>query len=144
MNHEEIYLLAQLEDGQSNGDDEREEGQLEGVPGLQSQDTESHWDQSHGLQKDEHHDWDDDLLQLGLAGFDGAASGGFWEADGQAQFFVVDVAGRHGDLGVGNWQLEGDIVALQVLFDIVQDSVAAAGSQSSISISVHFDVIGEL
>lgn len=61
------YLLAQLEDGQRDGDDEREEGQLQRVEGLQTEHAERQWNQGDGLQQDEHHDWDDDLLQLGFA-----------------------------------------------------------------------------
>lgn len=141
------YLLAQLEDGQTDGHDEREERQLQRVPGLQSEDSERHRDQGHGLQQDEHHDRDDDLLQLGLAGFDGAASsvGGLRESDGQGELLVVDVAGRNGNLGVRYRKLEGDIVTLQVLLDGVQGSTAdAARSISAESVAVHLDVISEL
>lgn len=56
------YLLAQLEDGQRDGDDEREEGQLQRIEGLQTEHAERQWNQGDGLQQDEHHDWDDDLL----------------------------------------------------------------------------------
>lgn len=58
----ETYLLAQLEDSQGDGDDEREEGQLEGVPCLQSKNTDRQWDEGHGFKEHEHEDWDDDLL----------------------------------------------------------------------------------
>lgn len=61
-------LLAQLEDGESHGDDEREEAELESVPGLKPEHTDGQGHQSHGLQEDEHQDGDDDLLQLSLAG----------------------------------------------------------------------------
>lgn len=60
-------LLAQLEDGESHGDDEREEAELKGVPGLESKHADGQGHQGHGLQQHEHQDGDDDLLQLALA-----------------------------------------------------------------------------
>lgn len=60
-------LLEQLEHGQADGDEEGEEAELESVPGLESQDTESQRDQSHGLEQHEYQDGDEDLLQLVLA-----------------------------------------------------------------------------
>lgn len=54
----------QLEDGQTDGDDEREERQLQGVPGLQAQHTDGERDQGEGLEHDEHHDGHEDLLEL--------------------------------------------------------------------------------
>jgi hypothetical protein len=60
-------LLAQLEDGESHGDDEREEAELERVPGLEAEHADGQGHQGHGLQQDEHQDGDDDLLQLALA-----------------------------------------------------------------------------
>lgn len=139
------HLLAQLEDGQTDGDDEREEGQLQGVPGLQTKDSDSHWDQSHSLQKDEHHDGDDDLLQLRFAGFDSAASGSrFGEVDCQAQLIVVDVTRGNGELCVSDWQLEGYIVASHIFFNVVQNTTRTACSTAAVSIAVNFDVISKL
>lgn len=57
-------FLHQLEDGQSDGDDEREEGQLQGVPGLQAQHSDGERDQRQSLEHDEHHDRHEDFLQL--------------------------------------------------------------------------------
>jgi hypothetical protein len=62
-------LLAQLEDGQSHGDDEREEAELERVPGLEPEHADGQGHQGHGLQQHEHQDGDDDLLQLALASY---------------------------------------------------------------------------
>lgn len=61
------YLSAQLEDSQCNRDNEREEGQLEGVECLDAQDTETQWHQCDGLQEDKGQDWDGDFLQLRFA-----------------------------------------------------------------------------
>lgn len=57
-------LLDQLEDGQSDGYDEREERQLQGVPGFQAQHTDGERDQGQSLEHDEHHDGHEDLLEL--------------------------------------------------------------------------------
>jgi len=57
-------LLYQLEDGQSDGDDEREERQLQGVPRLQTQHTDGEWDECECLEHDEHHDGHKDFLKL--------------------------------------------------------------------------------
>lgn len=57
-------FLHQLEDGQPDGDDEREERQLQGVPGLQAQHSDGERDQGEGFEHDEHHDRHEDLLQL--------------------------------------------------------------------------------
>jgi len=57
-------LLHQLEDGQPDGDDEREERQLQRVPGLQAQHSDGQRDQRQSLEHDEHHDRHEDLLQL--------------------------------------------------------------------------------
>lgn len=59
-------LLTQLEDGQSDGDDEREETQLQCVPGFQSEHTDCQWDEGHSLQQDEHDNWNEQLLELVL------------------------------------------------------------------------------
>lgn len=110
-------LLAQLEDSQTDGDDEGEEGQLKGVPGLESQDTNGQRDEGYGLEQDEDQNGDDDLLELGLAGLDGAA---FAELEVEAQLVVVDVAGGHLDGGVEG-QLEGDVVGGQVAADRLEE-----------------------
>lgn len=47
------YFLAQLEDRQSNGYHEREEGELKGVPSLQPQNSKGERDQRHCLEEDE-------------------------------------------------------------------------------------------
>jgi hypothetical protein len=106
------YLSAQLEDGQTNGDDEREEGQLQGVPGLQTEHTESHWHQCHRFQQNENQDWDEDFLQFRFfASFFGRLEGHL-----DVQFVVGDVAWRDGHFGAGHWQFDGDIVTLEVVF----------------------------
>lgn len=59
-------LLAQLEDGKSNGHYEGEERKLKSVPGLQTQDTKSQRNQGDGLEEDEDQDRDENLLQFGF------------------------------------------------------------------------------
>lgn len=59
-------LLAQLEDGESDGHYEGEERELKSVPGFKTQDTESQRDEGDGLEKDEHQDGDENFLQLGF------------------------------------------------------------------------------
>lgn len=49
-------FLAQLEDGQTHGNYERKEGQLQRIPSLQTEDTERQWDQCDGLEEDENKD----------------------------------------------------------------------------------------
>lgn len=61
-------FFAQLEDGESDGHNEREERELESVPGFQTQDTESQRDEGDGLEEDEDQDGDEDFLQLGFTG----------------------------------------------------------------------------
>lgn len=127
-------LLAQLEDGQTDGDDEGEEGQLEGVPGLQSQDTEGEWHQGHRFKEHEHQDGDEDLLQFGftcckttkrLLSFGVGWLGGWLtflyavaEVDFEVDFVVVQVSGGQSD-GTDGGQFECGIVALDVLFNVV-------------------------
>lgn len=57
-------LLDQLEDGQTDGYDEREEGQLQGVPRLQTEYSDGERDERERLEHDENHDGHEDLLQL--------------------------------------------------------------------------------
>lgn len=59
-------LLADLEYGQTGGDDEGEESQLETVPRLQAQHADGERYEDDGLEQDEDQDGDEDLLQLGL------------------------------------------------------------------------------
>jgi len=53
-----------LEDGQTDGYDEREERQLQRVPCLQAQHADGERDQCERLEHDEHHDGHEDLLEL--------------------------------------------------------------------------------
>lgn len=114
-------LLAKLEDGQADGDDEAEERQLQGVPSLETEDSDGQRNEGHGLEEDEHEDRYDDLLELGLAGLNGATLAEF---DVEGQFLVVDVAGGHFD-GRVQRKLEGHVVGSYVLPDRVQDRALA-------------------
>ena len=100
-------LLAELEDGQADGDDEREEGELQGVPGLQTEHTDGQGDEGHSLEQDEDQDGDDDLLELGLAGLSNGAA--LAELDVEAHLVVLEVARADLDGGFER-QLEGHIV----------------------------------
>lgn len=62
-------LLAQLENGQTDGDDEGEKAELKGIPCLETEYTDSQRNQGHCLQQNEHHQRDQDLLQLALPGW---------------------------------------------------------------------------
>lgn len=133
-------LLAELEDGQSDGYDEREEGQLQRVPGLQTEDAEGQRDEGHGLEEDEHQDGDDDLLELGFAGFADGPRAILVELDVEAQFIAVEVPGADGDLGVGDGQLEGHVVGLDVVFDRVHEVARrTAGDVVASTILCHFN-----
>lgn len=59
-----IYLLAEVEDCQGQRCDETEEAELEGVPCLEAEDSQSQWDQGHGLEEDEDNDGDQELTEL--------------------------------------------------------------------------------
>lgn len=122
------HLLAQLEDGQSDGDNEREEGELKRVPGLQTEDTDGQGDQGHSLQQHEHQDRDDDLLKLGFTGFADGAGTFLVELDVKAQFVIVEVPWAHGHFGVSDWQLEGDVMRLDVVLYAVEEVVSRAAS----------------
>lgn len=143
-----MYLLAQLEDGEGDRDDEREERQLERVPGLQSKDSQGEGHQGNDLQQDEHQDGDDDLLQLGLAWLDswspGLISG---EVDVDVKFFVIEAAGRYGDLGSGDGELESDIVTLEVFLDNIEEVATGRAAGDFVSVVVvarYFDGFGYL
>ena len=136
------HLLAQGEDGQSGGGDEGEEGQLEGVPGLQSQDSQSQGDQSHGLQEHEHHDGDEDLLQLGLAGLHSAAGGS--EVDLEVHLVGLG-GGGVGDGGIGGRDLELNVAALHEALQL-GGQIVGSGRHLVVSSSVagHLDVVEDL
>jgi len=86
-------LFAELENGHTDGHDKAEEGELQGIPGLQAKYTDGQGDQSYRLQEDEHENRDDDLLQLGPAGLiDGAA---LTELNVEGEFIVLDIARAH-------------------------------------------------
>lgn len=59
-------LLAQLEDGERDGDDEGEEGQLKSVPCFETQHADGQRHQGHCLEEDEDHNGDQDLADLVL------------------------------------------------------------------------------
>lgn len=115
------HLLAELEDGQSDGHHEREERQLEGVPGLQSKDTDSQGDEGHGLEQHEYEDRDDDLLELSLTSLADGPSSFLVELNVQAQFVLIEVPGADGDFSVSNRQLEGHVVGLNEVLDGVEE-----------------------
>lgn len=136
------HLLAQLEDSQTSGGDEGEEGQLERVPSLQTQHAEGQGDQGHGLQEDEHHDGDEDLLQLGLAGLGGTACGS--EVDREVHFAALAGWGV-GNGGVGGGNLELDVAALHKVLQL-GGQVVRSGRNHVVggSIAGHFDVAEDL
>lgn len=136
-------FLAELEDGHSDGDDEAEEGELEGVPGLETEDTDGERDESHGLEQDEDEDGDDDLLQLGFAGLLDAAT--LAKLDVESELIVVDVPGAHLH-GRLHGQLEGDVMGGQVALDVLQEgSLAASGHLfSGVRVASDFHRLGNL
>lgn len=137
----QTHLLAQLEDGQTGGGDEREERQLECVPGLQSQHAESQRDEGHGLQQDKDHDGDEDLLQLGLAGLDGTACGS--EVD--LELHLVALGGRRvGDGGIGSGNLELDVAAGHKVLQFGGQVIRAGRDNVGSSVAGHFDVVEDL
>lgn len=86
-------LLAELENGHTDGHDKAEERELQSIPGLQAKYTDGQGNQSHRLQENEHENRDDDLLQLGPASLiDGTALA---ELDIEGELIVLDVARAH-------------------------------------------------
>lgn len=77
---------------------------MQSVESLDAQDTETQWNQSDGLEKNESEDWDGDLLQFRFAGL--ADAGGFVELDLEVELIFLEVSARNGDLSVGNGQRE--------------------------------------
>lgn len=115
-------LFAQLEDRHSDRDDEAEEGELKSVPSLQPEDADRQRDQRHRLEKDEHQNRDDHLLQLGLASLlDGAALA---ELHVESELVVVDVPRAHLHRRVHR-QFEGHVVRGQVGVHVVQEGALA-------------------
>lgn len=110
-----------MEDGQSYGDHEGEERQLESVPGLQTEDTDSQRDESHCLEENEDQDGDNDLLELSLASLSDGASAILVELDVQTELIMVQVPGADGDLSVSDGQLEADVVGLDEVLDAVHE-----------------------
>lgn len=50
-------LPTKIVDCHAYSDDERDEGQLKGIPSLETEDTQSERNQGHGLEKDDDHYW---------------------------------------------------------------------------------------
>lgn len=139
------HLLAELEDGQRDGDHEGEEGQLQSVPGLQTEDTDGERDEGHGLEEDEHQDGDDDLLELSLAGLADGAGTLLVELNVQGQLIIVEVPGAHSDLSVDDWQLEGNIVGLDEVLNAVEEiAIRASTDIVGCTILSHLDGVGDL
>uniref|UniRef100_A0A182MLH8 Uncharacterized protein n=1 Tax=Anopheles culicifacies TaxID=139723 RepID=A0A182MLH8_9DIPT len=136
-------MKVMLEDSESDRHNEREERQLERVPRLQTKHTECHRDEGHGLQQDEHHDRDDDLLQLGFACLNSAATSS-WEVERHIQLILFEVTWRHGHTGTGNRHFEGDIMAAQVVLDLLHYTSWCTTLTHKSSIAAHFYVIGDL
>lgn len=139
---QQSHLLAQLEDGQASGGDEGEERELKGVPGLETQHAQSQRDQGHGLQEDEHHDGDKDLLQLGLAGLNGTAGG----SKVNLEVHLVSLhGGCVGDGGIGGRNLEFDVAALDEVLQLGSQVIRSSRDHVvGSSIAGHFDVIENL
>lgn len=104
---------------------------MECVPGFQTQDSEGEWYQSHGFQENEDQDGDEDLLQFGFF-----ATGFVGELDVHIQFIVIEIAWADGDFGSSNWELEGDIVGLDVILDGVDEVAGCSTSSYFVSIVV--------
>lgn len=86
-------LFAELENGHTDGHDEAEESELQGIPGLQAKYTDGQGDQSYCLQEDEHENRYNDFLQLGPAGLiDGTALA---ELNIEGELIVLDIARAH-------------------------------------------------
>lgn len=136
-------FLAQLEDGHTDGHDEAEEGELQGVPGLQAEHADREGDQGHRLEEDEHEDRYDDLLQLGPASLvDGTALA---ELDVEGELIVVNVARAHLHRGFQR-QLEGHVVRGQVgLHGVEEGALSAAGHLfDRVRVSCDFHRLGHL
>lgn len=116
-------LLAQLEDGQTDGHDEAEEGQLQGVPRLKAKHSNGQWDQRHGLEQNKHEDRDDHLLELGLARLLHCAT--LAELHVEAQPVVLQFATAHLHRRLER-QLERHVVGGQVVLHFVEDGGLAA------------------
>lgn len=139
------HLLAQLEDGQSNGDNEWEEGQLQRVPGFQTQNTNSQRDKSHGFQENEHQDWHDDFLELSFTSFANWACTFLVEFDIECQLIIFEVPGADCDLCVSDRELEGHVMGLDVVFDVIEKVTVGAGSHVIGSIVLcYFDRVRDL
>lgn len=110
---------------------------MKGVPGFETEDSKGKRYQSHSLQKDEHQDGDDDLLQFGFARFDSIAAATFiGELDVDVQFFVFEVSGADGDFSSTDWQFESDIVRLQVALDGVDEITRGSTSCQIITVVI--------
>lgn len=139
------YLLAKLEDCESNGNDEREEGQLKCVPSLQSEDADSQGDEGHSLEEHEHQDGHDDLLELGLTGLANRAGTFLVELDVQAEFVVFQIPRAHGHFRVGDGQLEGDVVGADVVLHAVKEVTGGAAAEVAGGVVLcHLDGVGNL
>lgn len=137
------YLFAKLEDSETDRHDEREERQLERVPRLQTKDTESHRDERHSLQQDEHHDRNDDLLQLRFACLNATAAAG-GEVERHIQLILLEIARRHGDAGTGDRHLEGNVVAAHVVLDLLHQSRRCTAFAHERTIAAYLNIIGDL
>ena len=127
------HLAAQLEDGETDRNDEREEWQLQSVEGLDAQNAETQRHQNDGLQQDKGQNWNGDFLQFRFARFISWAV--LVEFDLQVELIVAKVPGGNGDSGIGHWEIHRHIVAANVLVQIVQNirlgaSTAGGGHHS--------------
>lgn len=107
-----------MEDGETDGDDEREERQLQRVEGFDAQDAEAEGHEGDGLQQNESQNWDCDFLQFGFPRLAGGV--GVVELDLEVDLVVVEVARRNGHFRFGDRQMNGHIVPLDELAEHVQ------------------------
>ena len=139
------HLFAKLEDGQSDGNHEGEEGQLQRVPGLQTEDTDGQGDKGHSLEEHEHQDGDDDLLELGLTGLTNGACALLVELNIHGQLIIVKVPRADSDLGVSDGQHEGHIVRLDEVLNAVEEIASRATSDIvGSTILRYFNGVGDL
>uniref|UniRef100_A0A182U4X8 Uncharacterized protein n=1 Tax=Anopheles melas TaxID=34690 RepID=A0A182U4X8_9DIPT len=136
-------MIPTLEDSETDRHDEREERQLERVPRLQTKHTEGHRDECHSLQQDEHHDRDDDLLQLRFACLNATAAAG-GEVERHIQLILLEIARRHGDAGTGDRHLEGNVVAAHVVLDLLHQSRRCTAFAHERAIAAYLNIIGDL
>lgn len=111
------YLSAELENGQTDWDDEWEERQLKSVECFNAQNAKTQWHKSDDFQEDKSQDWNSDLLQFWFTWFDW----GSVEFNFEVNFVIFQIASGNGDFAIGYWQIQWNIVALNVIWKCIQN-----------------------